>query len=478
MHVMRGVWDAWPRWLPGAVAACLLLAAGCRTNPVTGSRELVLVSERQELSLGDSYHPNIIFMYDAEYQDAELKRYLGTIVMRLHGASHRAQMRADFTVLNTSVHNAFAIPGHVYATRGFLAALQNEAQFAAVMGHELGHVAAGHTAKILTHRVLSTVALGVTGSALGDSVGARGAMAAGQLSVSLLGLSYSREQERQADRLGTYYMTLCGWDPREAVSMQRLLASLGSDKRAVLDKYLSTHPPSAERIANVNAIIEEMSLLNRGWVQGDGVYEERWKRRLAALRAVQEACEVYDRGGEHLRAKEYEEALAAAEESLAMQPRQAPFHRLKGDALRALGRMEEARAAYEESLGLDPRYIPANLGLAQVAFQGKDYEEAERQFAVAAAGWPANALAHYGLGTARYRQEKYAQAIAPLELVAKAAPDDPMVHYVLAVCYDKTDQSAKAYAAYKRAVELGLSGEKRTQAEGRIRVLQPAAPSP
>ena len=92
--------------------------------------------------MGNAYHPDIVFMYDGEYIDPELKQYLGSIVVRLNEVSHRSEMSVDFTVLNTSMINAFAIPGHVYATRGFLAELQNEAQFAAVMGHELAHVEA------------------------------------------------------------------------------------------------------------------------------------------------------------------------------------------------------------------------------------------------------------------------------------------------------------------------------------------------
>jgi predicted Zn-dependent protease len=135
-----------------AAALCLVAAAlwtaciGCRTSPVTGGLEFNIVSAAEEQSMGDQLHPDIIFMYDGEYLDPELKRYLGTIVQRLGWCTHRPEMHPDFTLVNSSVINAFAIPGHVYATRGFVARIQNEGQFAAVMGHELAHVAAGHSA--------------------------------------------------------------------------------------------------------------------------------------------------------------------------------------------------------------------------------------------------------------------------------------------------------------------------------------------
>ena len=100
-------------WCALLCTGVLLAASGCRTNPVTGGTDLMLISPEQELGMGDGYHPSIIFMYDGEYIDADLKRYLGAIAMRLHANTHRPGMRTDFTLVNSSVVNAFAIPGHV-----------------------------------------------------------------------------------------------------------------------------------------------------------------------------------------------------------------------------------------------------------------------------------------------------------------------------------------------------------------------------
>ena len=449
-----------------AVALCLT-AAGCRINPVTGRNEFILFSTGQELAMGDSYHPNIVLMYDGEYQDPELKRYLGTIVMRLHKTSHRRDMRVDFTVVNTSMQNAFAIPGHVYATRGFLALLNDEAQFAAVMAHELGHVTALHTAKQMTRQVMLSGGVALAGGVAGDSLAARGVMTAGQLGLQLLELSYSREQELQADRVGAYYMALAGWDPREAVAMQQLLASLSEREAGALDKYLSTHPQSANRIQEINSLISEKNLLERGLVQGDGVYADRWSRRIAGLQKVHAAFGPYDEGMKHLIEKRYKEALQSAESAIGQRPDQAPFHRLKGDALLNLNRPGEAQAAYREALRIYPRYVPANMGLGQVALEQNELTEAERQFATAVHGFPANPAPYYGLGLARYRLNKYGEAIPPLETAASAMPDEPTVHYMLAVCYEQTGQPEKAYAAYRRALAAGLKGEAGRRAEER-----------
>ena len=460
-----------------ALVAVLCAATGCRTNAVTGQRELMFVSSQRELALGNEAHPNIIFMYDGEYHDPDLNRYLGTIVERLHAASHRPGLPMDFTMVNTSIVNAFAIPGHVYATRGFLARLDNEAQFAAVMGHELAHVAAGHSARQLTRGMVTNLLFDAADFAAEDSRLGALAVGAGRAGAVLFGLSYSREQERQADRVGTYYMALAGWDPREAISMQKLLASLSSDKGSLLDRYLSTHPDYQNRVAEIESVIEQKDI-GRRYVQGDGIFAARWKRRLSRLREVNAAFAPYDRGRKLLAKGKASEALSAAREAIGMRTDQAPFWALKGDAHYVLGQLDDARKAYRKSLDQDPRYVLANIGLARVHFKREQYRDAERQFATAAHGFPASALSWYGLGASRYHLKDYRGAIAPLETSAPAYQRDPELHYMLAVCYDETGQPGKAYASYARALGAGLKGPEAERARERTRVLRRYAPPP
>ncbi len=456
----------------------LLLAAGCQVNPVTGSREFVLVTDQQEVSLGHRNHPNIIFMYDGEYHGPELNRYLGTIVMRLHECSHRPEMPMEFTMLNTSVINAFATPAHVYATRGFLARLENEAQFAAVMGHELAHVAAGHSAKQLSTQMVVSLALGAADYATAESTLGRVALGAGQLGVTMLGLSYSREQERQADRVGTYYMALAGWDPQGAIQMQKLLASFRDRRPGMLDRYLSTHPQTENRLGEIRSVIETKDLDSSRYVQGDGFYAGRWEEHLQRLKAVDRAFEPYDRGMELLEAKRFDEALGAANEALANRGDQAPFYRLKGDALLGVGRVQSAKDAYRESLRVDERYVLARIGLGRAYLAEGDHAAAEREFEKASRQFPGGLSPRYGLSIARFNQGEYADALPLLRDVVATLPSEPQAHYMLAVCYEETGQPAAAYASYRNAMQAGLGGRDRSHAEGRIRALAPVEAGP
>jgi predicted Zn-dependent protease len=443
--------------------------AGCQVNPVTGKKEFSLVSQDQEIAMGNAYHPDIVFMYDGEYQDVELKQYLGSIVIRLNEVSHRSEMPVDFTVLNTSMINAFAIPGHVYATRGFLAELENEAQFAAVMGHELAHVSCGHSAKGMTRQMVTGVGLGVLATMMdGDSAASKAVIMGSQFSISLMGFSYSRQHEHQADRVGTYYMALGGWDPQESISMQELLGSFHEGKPSFLDKYLSTHPAMEDRILDIRKVITEKDLMNAGLVQGDGVYQARWKGRLTGLYKSTEAFEEYDKATELYSKEDYPAATKAVDAAIRMDPRRAPFYKLKGDILTAQKQYNQAENAYKLALQRDSRFVPANTGLGEVALQRDKYAQAEAQFAIASHGNPGGMMPLYGLGLSRYFQGKFKECIEPLTAVAQANPKAGSVHYLLGnACY-KTGQWQAAHNAYAQAVAAGVEDEQLTVAQARV----------
>src|SRR5262249_19726757 len=167
--------------------------------------------------------------------------YLRDVVGRIHAVSHRPNLPVDFTLESASVPNAWAIPGHTAMNRGLLQSLENEAQFAFVMGHEMGHVAARHTAKRQTYALLGTLALAGGATALeasgGGSLGQL-ALVAASAGTSLMLLRYDREQELEADQLGALYMARAGYDPHEAIrahdvlerSVDQYLANIGKPR--------------------------------------------------------------------------------------------------------------------------------------------------------------------------------------------------------------------------------------------------------
>lgn len=224
-------------------------AVSCAVNPVTGEREFMLLSQSDEVALGKETHPQILRTY-GRYADPELEAYVATLGRTMAKLSDRPDLEYAFHVLDSPVVNAFAVPGgYVYLTRGILGYLNNEAELAGVIGHEIGHIAARHSAQQYTRMQAAQLGLGL-GMVLSKSFRKYAQLA--EFGVGLLFLSFSRANERQADDLGVLYSSKAGYDARHMgdffITLQRL--NPGED-RSGLPSWLSTHPDPPDRIAAI-----------------------------------------------------------------------------------------------------------------------------------------------------------------------------------------------------------------------------------
>lgn len=241
-----------------SVVLCLLLilfTMSCAVNPVTGKRQLALISESGEISLGKETDVEIRQQYGV-YDDPALNEYVTRIGLSMVPHTHRPHLTYHFAVLDTPVVNAFAVPGgYIYVTRGILAMMNSEAELAVVLGHELGHVNARHSVIKLSQLMLVQVGLAV-GSALSETVAKIAGVAS--IGIQLLFLKFSRDDEREADRLGVQYSRSGGYHPGEMIDFFSTLQKLGDlSGGKSLPGFLSTHPLTSERIENTKAMITE-----------------------------------------------------------------------------------------------------------------------------------------------------------------------------------------------------------------------------
>jgi predicted Zn-dependent protease len=241
-----------------ATAALLALLVACATNPVTGRRELMLMSEGQEIAIGQEMDPEIRAEMGL-YDDPALQQYLTTLGMRLAKSSERPNLPWQFRVVDQPAINAFAVPGgFIYFTRGILAFLDDEAELVGVLGHEIGHVTARHSAQQYSRAVggqLGLAALGVFVPA------ARPFGAISETALGVLFLSYGREAELQADELGARYAAANGWDPAGVPGMLTTLGRLdeaAGDRRGI-PNWLSTHPEPLARVKEIQPLVQELS---------------------------------------------------------------------------------------------------------------------------------------------------------------------------------------------------------------------------
>lgn len=227
----------------------LLFAGSCAVNPVSGKREISLMSEAQELQLGAQSDPQIISQFGL-YENAELQSFINSRGQEMAKLSHRPNLKWTFRILDSPVVNAFAVPGgYVYFTRGIMGHFNNEAEFAGVLGHEIGHVAARHSAEQYTKSTLGNILL-IGGMIVSKELRAFANEA--QTAMGLLFLKYSRDHESESDELGVEYSTKAGYDAREMADFFKTLKALGEEAGAEIPTFFSTHPDPADRFNKVN----------------------------------------------------------------------------------------------------------------------------------------------------------------------------------------------------------------------------------
>lgn len=235
--------------------ACLLFCAGCAKNPVTGNRQLVLMSESQEIEMGKSADPQIIAQYGL-YPDKNLQDFINAKGKAMAAISHRPNLEYQFRVVDSDIINAFAVPGgYVYFTRGIMAHFNNEAEFAGVLGHEIGHIAARHSVEQQRNQLLGQLGL-IAGIIVAPDL-AQFAESASQ-GLGLLFLKFGRDAERESDRLGVEYSSKIGYDAEEMAgffqTLQRQSEKSGS---AELPTFMSTHPNPGDRNRTVSSLAKE-----------------------------------------------------------------------------------------------------------------------------------------------------------------------------------------------------------------------------
>lgn len=355
-----------------AVAAC-----GCAVNPVTGRSELQLVSvsEAEEVQLGAQAYVPAVQQQGGFYRDRALEEYVQSVGMRVAAVSHRPGLEYRYRVLNSSVPNAFALPGgFIVINRGLLVRLTNEAEMAAVLAHETGHVTARHSVAGYQRAIAANILL--AGVAIGTG-GKAGAMQLSGITASLVQNGFSREQESEADDLGIDYMARAGYNPQGAVQLQEYFYTQleGKKNPMFIEGLFRTHPFSKERLDAARARIAQKypdAARNPGYAFNEAGFQ----RSVARLKEVQKAYDVSDAGDKRLELKDAAGALAKYREAIRMQPGEAPFHASAGRA--HLLQKDEAAGRNElrEALRLDEELFEPHILLGALDYRRNEYRAA------------------------------------------------------------------------------------------------------
>lgn len=345
----------------------LLSLAGCAANPVTGKNEIKLVSEGQEVQIGQQqYSPGRQSQGGDYVTDPQVTRYVQQVGARLAAVADR-KLPYEFAVLNNGEMNAWALPGGKIAiNRGLLMELKSEAELAAVLSHEIVHAAARHGAHQMENAqllqiggaVASVAASAYGGSQLGELVG-QGAAVGSQL----MQLKYSRDDELEADKYGMRYMKSVGYDLQAAVSLQELFLRKSADRKQDVPTLFASHPPSAERVAQ-----NRQTMANQGGPGGD-VGTDRYQQAMAGLMKSAPAYAKADQALEAAKKDDFASARSLVNEAIRMEPREARFHLLLGEIEAARKSPQLALTHFNKAQQLDPGYFKPIVQAGIVQYQ-------------------------------------------------------------------------------------------------------------
>jgi beta-barrel assembly-enhancing protease len=351
-----------------SVLFALCLAAGCAVNPVTGRNELNFVSEAQERNIGaQQYGPSKQSQGGEFTADPELTAYVNEVGQRVARVSDR-QLDYEFVVLNNGVPNAWALPGgKIAVNRGLLYELNNEAELAAVLGHEVVHAAARHGAQAMTRGTLlqGAMLVGTIAAATNENLSPYSDFIVGgaQVGAQLITQRYGRDAERESDAYGIRYMLRAGYDPNAAVTLQQTFVRLseeGGGNAGWLEGLFASHPPSQERVDNNRALVAELQpeIAGRDLELGT----QRYEQAVLRLRESKPAYDLFDDAEKAIAEDDLETAEDKIDDALRLMPSEARFHGLKGDIMVYQRRYRAAIDNYDEALQRDSNYFDYYLG--------------------------------------------------------------------------------------------------------------------
>lgn len=395
--------------------ALTLTLGGCTVNPVTGERQLSLIGESEELAMGaEQYVPTQQTQGGKFYVDPELTLYVQDVGQKLAAVSDRPDLPYEFVVLNSSVPNAWALPGGKIAiNRGLLTKLDDEAQLASVLGHEIVHAAARHSVQRMQQSMLISAGVAGLGFALSDNEWAGLIMGGAALGAQLALAQYSQGDELESDHYGILYMKEAGYDPAAAVELQQIFLELAEGRQSgFVDGLFATHPPSAERVEENRQLVQK---IGAGGYRGKDIFD----RKMAELRSLQPAYDAHDKAMELASKDDMNSALAKINEAIEVLPREAMFYSLRGRIYQELKQAENAAADFDKAVSLYPEMFKYRLYNGLNALRLNNLDKARENLIQANQTVPTS-IAFLRLGDIAVQQNSRNDAIAYYSKAAEA----------------------------------------------------------
>lgn len=337
-----------------ALATLSMLMTGCVVNPVTGKSQLSVMSPEQEIATGSqNYGPGQQAQGGKYVVDPGLTAYVQQVGKKLAAVSDRPNLPYEFVVLNNDVPNAWAMPGGKLAiNRGLLVYLEDEAQLAAVLGHEIVHAAARHSAQQQTQNVLMGAGVLIAGVAIAEKKPEYGVLGMGAMAVGAQAwqAKYGRSHELESDEVGMKYMAKAGYDAQAAVELQEIFVKLSEGRNSgFIEGLFASHPPSQSRV--------DANRKHAAQYPGGVRNKAQFQRAMAQVNKDKKAYENYQKAQKLAGEKKYIDAMSYVDQSIKQQPKENLFWEMKGQLLMQQKKDSEAVVALDRAIQANPQYF-------------------------------------------------------------------------------------------------------------------------
>ncbi|HEY6527618.1 MAG TPA: M48 family metalloprotease [Cellvibrionaceae bacterium] len=325
---------------------------GCATNAVTGKQSINFMSSADQIAMGEQNYRPYQQQQGGRYTvDPHVDDYVKSIGKKLAAVSDQPNLPYDFVVLNDDTPNAWALPGgKIAVNRGLLVLLDDEAQLAAVLGHEIVHAAAGHTAQQQSKATLMGIGAALLTLAVSDSEYSPLVGAGVGVGVGMTVAKFGREQELESDNYGIKYMAKAGYDVQAAVELQEKFVALSKGQASGgLSTLFASHPPSQERVEKNRQKLAQYP----GGVRNKSQFE----RAMGQIRRDAAAYKLNQDAQKAAANKQYDEGLSLVNKAIGQQGREAQFHITKGRILLAKDDTVNASNAFRRATQENPSYV-------------------------------------------------------------------------------------------------------------------------
>ncbi|MCC6465082.1 MAG: M48 family metalloprotease [Planctomycetes bacterium] len=447
-------------WVALLLPAALGAVSGCQIDPLTGKTTVNIVSYEQEEQMGNEAAQPIVAELGGLYPDRAAQQYLDTVGQKLVAAG-RTRLKDEagfpdwefkFYLVNSSMINAFALPGgHVFVTRGILLRMKDEAELAGLLGHEVTHVFARHSAERMTEISLMMIPVAL----LASIEETQGIAVVGAVAVQVLSLKYSRDDESESDAFGMRFAARAGYDPAGVIGVMRMLKAYTDEQGGAPPEFFSTHPDPGNRVDTLS------DQLRREYADAPtGNYvrnEDQYGTALVGMRAAQPAYDLADQG---------DTAMAAGFEAFE-----------KGDLAAARAEYTRALGLYELAVGKQRDHAILHVNVAQARFYLEQYDGAEQAIKDAlrlesGTFWP-----NFMGGLVAIKCNDNTTAQTRLQNALKLVPGSPVGLFYLGVAYDREQKVPEACDCYQKTWDA-LDGQGALAEKARERLIALGKPDP